>query len=86
MPLKYHKGWNNKMFVISGLMPHQIRITDIKVERLQDITNVDCMREGVTKARFNDFPNEIVAELNPNLRPRDIDKMTRKLLKKIKED
>lgn len=27
-----------------------------------------------------------VAERNPHLRPRDIDKMTRKLLKKIKED
>ena len=40
-------GWNNKMFVKSELMPHHIRITDIKVERLQDISDDDIMREGV---------------------------------------
>lgn len=41
-------GWSNKMFVRADLMPHQIRITDIKVERLQDISDEDCLREGVT--------------------------------------
>ncbi|MCL1606670.1 MULTISPECIES: hypothetical protein [Mediterranea] len=40
-------GWNNKMFVVSSLMPHQIRITDVRVERLQDISNEDCIKEGV---------------------------------------
>ena len=40
-------GWNNKMFVRADLMPHQIRITDIKVERLQDISDKDCIREGL---------------------------------------
>ena len=42
-----HPGWNNKMFVRADLMPHQIRITDIKVERLQDISDEDCLKEGV---------------------------------------
>lgn len=41
-------GWNNKMFVRADLMPHQIRITDIKVERLQDISDEDIMKEGIT--------------------------------------
>lgn len=41
------KGWNNKMFVKADLMPHHIIITDVKVERLQDITNEDCLKEGV---------------------------------------
>ena len=41
-------GWNNKMFVSASLMPHHIRITDVKVERLQDISDEDCMREGVS--------------------------------------
>lgn len=41
------KGWDNKMFVRADLMPHQIRITDIKVERLQDISEEDCMKEGI---------------------------------------
>lgn len=40
---------SNKMFVRADLMPHQIRITDIKVERLQDISEEDCLREGVVK-------------------------------------
>lgn len=41
------KGWNNKMFVRADLMPHQIRITDIKIERLQDISEEDCLKEGI---------------------------------------
>ena len=40
-------GWNNKMFVVSSLMPHQIRITDVRVEKLQDISGNDCLKEGV---------------------------------------
>lgn len=40
-------GWNNKMFVRADFMIHHIRITDIKVERLQDIPDEDCTKEGV---------------------------------------
>ena len=40
-------GWTNKMFVAASLMPHHIRITDVRVERLQDISNEDCLREGI---------------------------------------
>lgn len=40
-------GWRNKMFVKSELMPHQIRITGIKCERLQDISDEDCLKEGI---------------------------------------
>ena len=40
-------GWNNKMFVKANLMPHRIRITNIRVERLQDISEEDCMKEGI---------------------------------------
>ena len=40
-------GWNNKMFVRAELMPHHIRITDVKVERLQDISEEDCLKEGI---------------------------------------
>ena len=42
-------GWSNKMFVAADLMPHQIRITNIRVERLQDISEEDCSREGIYK-------------------------------------
>ena len=40
-------GYKNKMFVRADLMPHQIQITDVRVERLQDITDEDCMKEGI---------------------------------------
>ena len=43
------KGWDNKMFVKADLMPYQIRITDIKVEHLQDISEEDAIKEGVFK-------------------------------------
>lgn len=40
-------GWENKMFVKADLMPHHIKITNIRIERLQEISNVDCLREGI---------------------------------------
>ena len=40
-------GWRNKMFVSADDMPHHIKITNIRVEYLQEISNEDCMREGV---------------------------------------
>lgn len=40
-------GWSNKEFVRADLMPHRIRITGIKCERLQDISDAGCMKEGV---------------------------------------
>lgn len=39
-------GWDNKMFVRAEHMPHRIRITDIRVERLQDISDEDCLRKA----------------------------------------
>lgn len=41
------KGWANKMYVCADLMPHQVRILDVRAERLQDITDEDCLREGI---------------------------------------
>lgn len=50
MPRKEYKaGWTNKMFVKSDLLPHHIKITDVKVERLQDISDDDALKEGVFK-------------------------------------
>lgn len=43
------QGYSNKMFVRADLMPHRIRITNIKLEQLQDISEEDAMREGVFK-------------------------------------
>lgn len=49
-----HEGliaWNNKYYVKASLMPHHIRITDVGLERLRDISGEDCLREGVRYTR-----------------------------------
>ena len=40
-------GWNNKMFTNTKMPFAQIKITNIRVERLQDISDEDCMKEGI---------------------------------------
>lgn len=40
-------GYHNKMFVKAEYMPHHIRITGIRVQRLQDISDEDCVKEGI---------------------------------------
>lgn len=50
--LKYDPGMCNKMYVRAALMPHQIRITGIRCERLQDISDEDCMKEGVVDVTY----------------------------------
>ena len=44
------KGYTNKMFVKADKMPHRIRITDIRIEQLQDISEDDCLAEGIWRA------------------------------------
>lgn len=63
--LRISKGWTNKMYVKADLMPHRIRITDIRAERLQDICEDDCLAEGIVdfesrinKAHFYSIPDE----------------------------
>lgn len=53
MGAKDEPGWNNKMFVSADLMPHQIRITNVRVERLQDISDEDVYKEGFEKETVN---------------------------------
>ena len=42
-------GWDNKMFVKADLMPNHIRITNVRIERLQEISDDDCIAEGLLK-------------------------------------
>ena len=42
-------GWRNKMYVSADDMPHHIKIKNIRVEHLQNISDEDCLREGIRK-------------------------------------
>ena len=68
-------GFFNKMFVRADLMPHHIRITNIKIERLQNISDEDCFKEGIFKwdagqkdIPFYSFHNADIPDYND---PRD---------------
>lgn len=49
-------GTFNKMFVRAELMPHRIRITNIRLERMQDITDEDCRKEGIVPVTWRQYP------------------------------
>lgn len=83
------KIWTNKLFVKPELMLHFIRITNVRIERLQDISDEDCLAEGIqigqcgsADTHFMDvyyIPNEI----QPYCLPKDayatlIDKVGKK--------
>ena len=72
-------GYRNKMFVRADLMPHQIRITSVRIEHIQDISDEDCIKEGIEEdAPYYWVPinrglpdwrklNEAVSDMYPNL-------------------
>ena len=53
-------GWNNKMFTNTKMPFATIKITNIRVEKLQNISDEDCMAEGII---------EHIAEIMPNYPP-----------------
>lgn len=57
--------WRNKLFVPADLCPNQIRITDIKVERLQDISDEDCFKEGIIPITWRQHLRQDFDDLTP---------------------
>lgn len=54
--LKKEQGWDNKMYVRADMMPHRIKITNIKLERMQDISDEDCRKEGIVPVTWRQYP------------------------------
>lgn len=66
-PADQTKGWNNKMFVRADLMLHQIQITDISIQKLQNISDEDCLKEGIYEYSGDDtFPSSVFYEFEGN--------------------
>ena len=61
----HSKGWSNKMFVKAEYMPHRIQITDIKFERLNDITEEDCRKEGIICVNFRQWLKQDLDDFSP---------------------
>lgn len=60
-------GWLNKMLVKPELMPHQIQITDVFMQKLQDISDEDCLKEGIYEDSGDDtFPPSVFYEFEGN--------------------
>ena len=59
-------GWDNKMFVRANLMPHKIRITNVRIERLQEISAEDCLKEGIYPYYYGDEEEKKFYEIPPN--------------------
>ena len=53
-------GWMNKCFVEAKLMKHRIVISALKVERLQDISDEDILKEGIKQfgEKFGFYDNK----------------------------
>ena len=57
--------FNNKMFVRASEMPHQIRITNVRIQRLQDISDEDCLKEGIYAYYYGDEKEKRFYEIPP---------------------
>lgn len=62
-----HPGFMNKMFVRADLMLHRIRITNVRIQQLQDILDEDCLKEGIFQDEGDDkFPPEVFYNYDGN--------------------
>ena len=67
---KLSAGCTNKMFVKAELMPHRIRITNVKLQRLRNISCEDCLKEGVVEC-VREIGNAEVKKYYPSQRHAD---------------
>lgn len=58
---KSKSGWLNKLFMPAWCARKFIKITNVRAERLQDITEEDCFREGVLSCGTHILPDPVGA-------------------------
>ena len=63
--VKQAAAYKNKLFAVASLMPHVIEITDIKAERLQDISNEDCRKEGIIPVTWRQWHRQDWDDFSP---------------------
>lgn len=67
---KLSAGCTNKMFVKADLMPRRIRITNVKLQRLRNISDEDCLKEGVEEC-VREIGGTEVKKYYPSIRHAD---------------
>lgn len=55
--------WKNKLFMPEWAARYFIEITAVRAERLQDISDVDCMKEGVISRVAAVYPYELLYQI-----------------------
>lgn len=58
-------GYKDKRFVRADLMPHRIKITNIKMERLRDISDGDCSKEGIVPFTWRQWLEQDINDFGP---------------------
>lgn len=59
------KGWSNKMFVKAELMQRHVEITNVRLQRLQDISEEDCRKEGIIPVAWRQYHKQDWNDLSP---------------------
>ena len=65
-------GYKNKMYVRADLMPHRIKITNIGLERMQNISDEDCRKEGIVRLITTVADHETVSYIYKGIRLVDV--------------
>jgi len=57
---KSRSGFANKLFMLEWAARYFIRITAVRAERLQDISDEDCIREGISGFEIEDYEGSVM--------------------------
>lgn len=70
VPISSLPGWNNKMYVSADFMRHSIVITSVGVERLQQITTANALKEGLISIPSGGYGTSVKLNMSLGNSPR----------------